>query len=405
MHDVIIAGAGLNGLTIALALSSHRARTPLDVLVIDAGDPASPVTADFDRRGSAITDASRNLLATVGAWEEAASFAERMRKVEVVDGPDGSAPVLLSFGRAGAGAAAFIIENHHLLSAVRAAALRSPAISFLGNTAIEAVERQPGSVTTITADGRNQKARLLIAADGRASAIRRMAGIETVGWPYRQAGIVLAIEHELPHHGIAEERFLPAGPFATLPLPGNRSTLVWTEAETRAREIVALDHASLGGELMRRLNPRLGNLKGWSPAQSWPLSLMLARSFTAERTALVGDAAHVIHPLAGLGYNLGVKDAAALAEVVTEAAREGRDIGAPDVLERYAMWRRADTMTVAAATDVLNRLFSNNNAALKVVRDAGLMAVDRLAPLKSAFVLEAAGFGGAPPKLLNAEAL
>jgi 2-octaprenyl-6-methoxyphenol hydroxylase len=405
MHDVIIAGAGLNGLTVALALSSFTARTPLDVLVLDAGDPAAPVTADFDRRGSAITDASRNLLATVGAWDEAAPFAERMRKVEVVDGPEGSAPVLLSFEREATGAGAFIIENHHLLSAVRAAAARSPAISVIGNATIEAVERRPGCVTAVTAGGKRYKARLLVAADGRASPIRRLAGIETVGWSYRQAGIVLAVEHEQPHYGIAEERFLPAGPFATLPLPGNRATLVWTETEVRAREIVALDHAKLGDELRRHLNPRLGDLKAWSPAQSWSLSLVLAKNFTAERTALVGDAAHVIHPLAGLGYNLGVKDAAALAEVVTAAAREGRDIGAADVLERYAMWRRADTLTVAAATDALNRLFSNSNAALKAVRDAGLMAVDRLAPLKSAFLLEAAGFGGAPPKLLNAEAL
>jgi 2-octaprenyl-6-methoxyphenol hydroxylase len=405
MHDVIIAGAGLNGLTVALALSSYRARTPLDVLVLDAGEPLQPVTAETDRRGSAITDASRNLLATVGVWDEAAPFAERMRKVEVVDGPAGAAPVLLSFGQDVRGAAAFIIENHHLLSAVRSAALRSPAIRIIGSAGIAAIEQRPASVAVTTANGERYSARLLIAADGRNSPVRRMSGIDTVGWPYGQAGIVLTIEHEHPHHGIAEERFLPAGPFATLPLPGNRSTLVWTETEDRAREIVALNHTDLGRELTGRLNARLGALKDWSPAQSWPLVLSLAKSFTTTRTALVGDAAHVIHPLAGLGYNLGVKDAAALAEVVTAVARQGGDIGASDVLERYAVWRRADTLAVAAATDGLNRLFSNSNAALKVVRDFGLMAVDRLSPLKSAFVAEAAGFGGAPPKLLNAEAL
>jgi 2-octaprenyl-6-methoxyphenol hydroxylase len=405
MHDVIVAGAGLNGLTVALALSSYTARTPLDVLVLDAADPHRKVSAEMDRRGSAITDSSRNLLSAVGAWDQAEPFAARMMRVEVIDGPAGRAPVLLSFGSGKAGAAASIIENPHLLAAVREAAVRSPAIRIQGLSGIARLDHEPGSICVTTTGGDRHRARLLVAADGRSSPVRRMLGIETVGWSYGQSGIVLAIEHEHPHHGVAEERFLPSGPFATLPLPGNRSTLVWTETEARAREIVALDRVNLGVELEKRLNPRLGKLKDWSQVQAWPLELSLAKSLTTTRAALIGDTAHVIHPLAGLGYNLGVRDAAALAEVVTEAARDGRDVGASDVLERYASWRRADTLAVAATTDLLNRLFSNDNALLKMFRDAGLIAVDRLAPLKSVFVNEAAGFARHTPKLLNAEAL
>jgi 2-octaprenyl-6-methoxyphenol hydroxylase len=235
--------------------------------------------------------------------------------------------------------------------------------------------------------------------------MRQEAGIETVGWDYRQCGLVLTIEHEFPHHGVAEERFLAPGPFATLPLPGNRSTLVWTERPERAQELMQLSHDEVGRELASRLNPRLGKLVSWSPLQSWPLLLQLARQLTAERLALVGDAAHVVHPLAGLGFNLGIKDTAALAEVVIDAARAGGDIGAPDVLERYAQWRRADTLSVIAATEFLNRLFSNDSSALKLLRDTGLKAVDRLAPLKGAFVREAAGLSGAMPKLLTAQPL
>lgn len=405
MHDVIIVGGALNGLTTALALAGHRSRTPLDVLVIDGGDPSRPPSAEADRRGSAITDASRNLLVTVGAWDAIAPHAERMRAVEVVDGPDHAAPVLLSFGDAGQDASAYIVENHNLLAGIRLAVERSPAIRIKGRATVSAIERQAGRVLVTLEDGTRHGARLLVGADGRSSRVRQEAGIETVGWSYNQCGLVLTVEHEYPHHGIAEERFMPPGPFATLPLPGDRSTLVWTERPERARELMQLAHADVGRELVTRLNPRLGALLSWSPLQSWPLVLSLARQFTAPRLALVGDAAHVIHPLAGLGFNLGIKDTAALAEVVTEAARAGSDIGAPDVLERYAQWRRADTLSVIAATEFLNRLFSNDSSSLKLLRDAGLRIVDRLSPLKGAFVQEAAGLAGATPKLLSAQPL
>lgn len=405
MHDVIIVGGALNGLTTALALAGHRSRTPLDVLVIDGADPSRPPSAEMDRRGSAITDASRNLLTAVGAWDAIAPHAERMRSVEVVDGPEHSAPVLLSFGDSGSDASAYIVENHNLLAGIRLAVERSPAIRLCGNAKVATALREPGRVLVTLEDGSTHSARLLIGADGRHSRIRQEAGIDTVGWDYRQCGLVLTIEHAYPHHGVAEERFLPPGPFATLPLPGNRSTLVWTESPERARELMSLPHADIGRELAARLNPRLGALISWSPLQSWPLMLLLAKQFTAPRLALVGDAAHVVHPLAGLGFNLGIKDSAALAEVVTDAARAGSDIGAPDVLERYAQWRRADTLSVIAATEVLNRLFSNDNSGLKLLRDAGLRAVDRLAPLKGAFVREAAGLAGTMPKLLSAQPL
>jgi 2-octaprenyl-6-methoxyphenol hydroxylase len=254
-------------------------------------------------------------------------------------------------------------------------------------------------------DGASLSARLLVAADGARSAIREQAGIARVGWDYDQAGIVTTVAHERDHHGRAEEHFLPPGPFAILPLKGKRSSIVWTETKAEAARLVALPDAEFLAELEKRFGLHLGDLSLAGPRRAYPLGLHVARSFIADRIALIGDAAHVIHPIAGQGLNMGLRDVAALAEAVVDAARLGIDVGAATVLERYQRWRRFDTMAMGVATDGLNRLFSNNSDVLRLVRDVGLGLVDRMPQLKNFFIREAAGLTGDVPKLLRGEAL
>jgi 2-octaprenyl-6-methoxyphenol hydroxylase len=254
-------------------------------------------------------------------------------------------------------------------------------------------------------DGESVWARLLVAADGARSTIRHAAGIATHGWEYGQSAIVTTVGHERDHNGRAEEHFLPAGPFAILPLKGRRSSIVWTEQTSEAERIVALPDAAFHDELEQRFKLHLGEIKVVGARRVLPLGFFVARSFIAERIALAGDAAHVIHPIAGQGLNMGLKDVAALAEVIVDAARLGLDPGAATVLERYQRWRRFDTMTMGFATDGLNRLFSNRSDVLRLLRDVGLGVVERLPGVKRLFIREAAGLFGDVPKLLRGEAL
>jgi 2-polyprenyl-6-methoxyphenol hydroxylase-like FAD-dependent oxidoreductase len=246
---------------------------------------------------------------------------------------------------------------------------------------------------------------LPVAADGGRSRLRERAGIAVHGWSYGQSAIVTTLAHERDHHGRAEEHFLPGGPFAILPLRHNRSSIVWTEHSAEAERFVALPDAAFRDELEKRFGLHLGDITLAGPRRAYPLGLWVARSFIAERMALVGDAAHVIHPIAGQGLNMGLRDIAALAEAVVDAARLGLDPGDATVLERYQRWRRFDTMTMSVSTDVLNRLFSNRSDVLRLARDIGLGLVDRLPPLKRMFMREAAGLTGDVPKLLRGEAL
>jgi 2-octaprenyl-6-methoxyphenol hydroxylase len=254
-------------------------------------------------------------------------------------------------------------------------------------------------------DDATLSARLLVAADGARSAIREQAGIATHGWNYDQSGIVTTVAHERGHNGRAEEHFLPAGPFAILPLKGRRASIVWTETKSEAERIVALPDVEFHAELEKRFGLHLGEIKVVGPRRAYPLGLFIARDFVAERIALIGDAAHVIHPIAGQGLNMGLRDVAALAEAVIDGARLGLDPGAMSVLERYQRWRRFDTAAMGVATDSLNRLFSNNSDVLRLVRDLGLGVVDRMPNLKEFFIREAAGLTGEVPKLLKGEAL
>jgi 2-octaprenyl-6-methoxyphenol hydroxylase len=270
---------------------------------------------------------------------------------------------------------------------------------------VASFESQGGTIAVRLASGDEVAGRLLVAADGARSAIREQAGIANFGWDYEQSGIVTTVAHERAHHGRAEEHFLPAGPFAILPLKGKRSSIVWTEQRDEAERIVALPDPEFLAELEKRFGLHLGDIEVVGPRRAYPLGLMVARSFVAERIALVGDAAHVIHPIAGQGLNMGLRDVAALAEAIVDAARLGLDIGGANVLDRYQRWRRFDTMTMGVATDGLNRLFSNRSDVLRLLRDTGLGIVDRIPTLKQFFIREAAGITGEAPKLLKGEAL
>jgi len=298
---------------------------------------------------------------------------------------------------------AHMVENRDLTAALLAKA-RAEGVD-LRATAVAGCDGGRDHVEARLADGARFDARLIVAADGARSSLRERAGISMVGWSYGQTAIVTTVAHERDHHGRADEHFLPAGPFAILPLKGNRSSIVWTEESAEAERIIALSDEAFYAELERRFGLRLGDIRVAGPRRAYPLGLSVARAFVAPRLALVGDAAHVIHPIAGQGLNMGLRDVAALAEVIVDAARLGLDPGARDVLERYQRWRRFDTMAMGLATDGLNRLFSNRSDVLRFLRDIGLGLVDRLPALKDVFIREAAGLTGDVPKLLRGEAL
>jgi 2-octaprenyl-6-methoxyphenol hydroxylase len=407
--DVLIAGGGFAGLTLAIALRQGLGPS----FSVTVADPALGKSQDLgkrfadDERASAIVAAVRRLFGTLGVWEAVADQAQPILDMVVTDSRLGDAvrPVFLTFaGEIEPGEPfAHMIENRHLVDAL---AEKAKA---------EGVTLRPAAIGNFTYDGERVvaelndgaalHARLLVAADGARSTIRTAAGIAAHGWNYGQSAIVINVAHERDHQGRAEEHFLPAGPFAILPLTGRRSSIVWTETAREAERIVALPDADFHAELEQRFKLQLGEIGVIGARRVHPLGFFVARSFTAERIALIGDAAHVIHPIAGQGLNMGLKDVAALAEVIVDAARLGLDPGAADVLERYQRWRRFDTMAMGLATDGLNRLFSNRSDALRLARDVGLGLVDRLPGLKRLFIREAAGLVGEVPKLLRGELL
>ena len=402
-QGIVIGGGAFAGLALALAL---RQGLGADVPIIVA-DPALAVRPSRDPRATAIVAACRRLFDAIGIWDQVASQAQPILDMVVTDSKleDATRPVFLTFaGHVEPGEPfAHMVENRHLIDALveRAA---SEGVDLRSLPVTDFVSRGDRIDVTL-ADGSTIAASLLVAADGARSKLRERAAIATHGWEYDQSGIVVTVGHERDHHGRAEEHFLPSGPFAILPLTGNRSSLVWTERRSEAARIVALDAEQFHGELERRFGLHLGEVKVLDKARAFPLGYFVARSFVAERLALIGDAAHVIHPIAGQGLNLGLKDVAALAEVVVDAARLGIDIGQADVLERYQRWRRFDTMAMGLATDSLNFLFSNESTLLRTVRDIGLGLVDRMPPLKGMFIRQAAGLAGEVPRLLKGEAL
>lgn len=407
--DILIAGAALNGLAAAVALAGPKALRPLDILILDQADPTKFARDTFDGRASAITASSRRMLEALGVWEAILPHAQPMRDIIITDSKLGAAarPALLHFGEEDHGGepSAHMVENRHLYGALLDAALASPTVRLRTGARIASYSFGPGLVRIGTEAGDEAKSSLLVAADGRASPARQAAGIATYGWSYDQTGIVTTVSHERPHNGRAEEHFLPSGPFAILPLPNNRSSLVWTERSDDARRIIAFEDEAFLAELSRRFGGHLGEIEVVGPRHAYPLSMQIAQSFTGERLALVGDAAHVVHPIAGLGFNLGLRDVAALAESIAEAVKLGLDPGSASVLETYARWRRFDTVMTAMATDGLTRLFSNDNAAVRAIRGMGLRAAGSVGALKGFFMREAAGETGHVPKLLQGEAV
>jgi 2-octaprenyl-6-methoxyphenol hydroxylase len=402
-RDVVIGGAGFAGLALAIALRQGLG----DSFKVTVADPALAYDKSNDPRASAIAAAAHRLFDAIGVWAEVEDQAQPILDMVVTDSKldDAVRPTFLSFGGEVEEGEPFahMIENRLLVDALVAKA-KEHGIE-LRPTAVTSFEAGGNRINVQLADGATLSARLLVGSDGARSQIREQAGIASHGWNYDQSAIVTTVAHEREHHGRAEEHFLPSGPFAILPLTGNRVSIVWTEKTHEAERLVALPDDEFHDELEKRFGLHLGDLTVAGPRRAFPLGLFTARTFIGERLALVGDAAHIIHPIAGQGLNMGLRDVAALAEAVADAARLGLDIGAPDVLERYQRWRRFDTAMMGIATDSLNRLFSNHSDALRLVRDVGLGLVERMPALKRAFIREAAGFTGDVPKLLKGEGI
>ncbi|TQS70278.1 2-octaprenyl-6-methoxyphenyl hydroxylase [Rhodobacteraceae bacterium] len=404
-HDIIIAGGGLNGPTLALAL----AQSGFEVAIIDAAPARARGNEGFDGRAYALAIASQKLLRGLGLWDTLAPQAQPMMDVKASDGApgEGVSPLFLHFDsrELDQSPVGFMLEDRYLSRALSDAMANHAQITVIPDTKVIAQDPQPGHVSVTLDDERTLCARVLIGADGRRSGVAQRAGISREGWDYGQTALVAAIAHEAPHNGIAHQLFMPTGPLAILPLTGNRSSIVWSETRQNATAISALDDADFLGILRPRFGDFLGQIELAGPRFSYPLSLTLARDYAAPRIALIGDAAHGVHPIAGQGLNLGLRDVAALAQVLVDARRRGEDIGAFDVLERYQSWRRFDATTLALGMDTVNRLFSNHNPLLKLGRRLGMGAVQSAPALRRGFMRQAAGLSGPLPRLLKGERL
>lgn len=405
-YDVVISGASAAGLSLALALA-EASEGDLHIALVDRTWPPAAIRNDV--RAYAFSAASRHMLQALGAWPPIAPHAQPVRRIEITDSglDDGIRPTVLTYDNVleDGEPATHIVPAAEIVSALALRVADFLAIDRITPGQITETETDPSGLKLTLADGRTLKTRVLVSAEGRQSALRDKAGIKLIGWSYGQTGIVTWVAHERPHDATAVQHFLPAGPFAILPLTGNRSCITWSEESSEAARILALDDAAFLQEVDKRFGGRLGEITLLGARQSWPLSMHLARAYVADRFALIGDAAHGVHPIAGQGLNLALRDAAALAEVLIEAARLGLDIGNAAVLTRYERWRRFDSAVSTATFDGLNRLFSSDSTVLRAVRDAGLGLVDRMPSIKQMFVTEAAGLSGELPRLLRGEAI
>ncbi len=410
--DVIIAGAGMTGVTLALALADGGLRAVLvDPMPFDA-----QIAPTFDGRASAISFSAFRQWRALGAAPLLEPHAQRIEQILVTDGrtPGAAAPAPLPAhlrfdaaeiaDRCEGEPLGYLIENRHIRAALAATA-QAQGIEVLAPVRVLAVEAGVGAASVTLSDGRVLKAPLVVGAEGRGSVVRRAGGIGAIGWSYGQSGVVATVGLERGHQGVAYEHFLPSGPFAILPLTGDRASLVWTESTARGEALRAASDEPFHAHLMRRFGDFLGRVEVLGPRFVYPLSLQLAERFAVNRLALLGDAAHGVHPIAGQGLNLGLKDAAALAEVLSKAARLGEDIGSLTVLERYARWRRVDTVSNALAFDAFVRIFSNDNSLLRLARGAGMAVVNRIGPARRFFMQEAGGAVGDLPRLLRGESL
>ncbi|HWA42025.1 MAG TPA: UbiH/UbiF/VisC/COQ6 family ubiquinone biosynthesis hydroxylase [Hypericibacter adhaerens] len=421
--DLLIAGGGLVGLTLALALADAG----LSVIVIDSLPAAEREAVGYDGRSSAIAEGSRRVLDGVGVWNRMAPEACPILDIRVSDARVGQPASWLflhydhrelgsaTTGRQRGPASArpapmgYIVENRAIRRALLAAVAARPGIRHLAPAQAQGLVREPGRVRVTLADGGSLTGRLAVAADGRGSPMRQAAGIRLTEWDYPQSGIVCTIGHELSHENVAHEHFLPSGPFAVLPMVddenGHRSSIVWTEKRELVPAIMALSPERFAAEIQHRFGDSLGRIRLLGGRWAYPLRLQHAARYVGERLALVGDAAHAIHPIAGQGLNLGLRDVAALAETLVDAHRLGLDIGLGEPLERYERWRRFDNLMLMAATDILNRLFSNDLPPVRLARDVGLGIVNRVPPLKRLFMRHAMGLVGDLPRLIRGERL
>ena len=411
-YDLIIAGAGLAGATFGLA----AAQGGLKVVLVDPQPFPAQLEATFDGRSTAIAFSTFRMLDALGVGEGLRPHACRMDRILVTDGRRPGAAsgrassAFLRFDadeigdRTDGEPLGYMVENRRIRSAL-AAAVAAAGLEVRAPASVAGVEAGPASARVTLEDGSVLEAPLVVGAEGRTSAVRQAAGIDTVGWGYGQSGVVATVSLGRDHGNVAHEYFLPSGPFAILPLTDRRASLVWTETTRRAEALRAASDEAFQSHLMRRFGNFLGDVTVVGQRFVYPLSLQLAEQLTADRTALIGDAAHAVHPVAGQGLNMGLKDAAALAEVLVEAMRLGEDIGAATVLDRYARWRRFDNAALAAGFDGFVRLFSNDLAPVRLARDLGMAAVNRMAPLRRAFMHEAGGATGDLPRLLRGEAV
>ena len=403
--DVAIVGGSHAGLGLALALVRLAGRD-IRVAIIDRVDVSRRAETPIDPRAFAISAGSRNLLAAIGVWPAVTDQAAPVCGIDISDSALSNAvrPVVLSYDNQidGVQPATFIVPADALRNALLDAAGQTPNIAIIAPATVQGCERLSTGVTVTLQGGTLVHANLLVAADGAKSPLRAAAGIRTVDWSTSQVGLVTTVEHERPHGGRAVQHFLPDGPFAMLPLIGNRTCVTWTENAARGREIAALDATAFSAELERRFGYKLGALQTVGPLALWPLEFHVARTLIARRFALIGDAARSVHPLAGQGLNLGLRDVAALAEAIVDAMRLGLEPADTTALERYELWRRFDSSAAAAAFGALNSVFSNDSMLLRTVRGVGLGLVDRIPALKQLLVMEAAGLTGDVPRLMQA---
>jgi 2-octaprenyl-6-methoxyphenol hydroxylase len=403
--DIAIVGGGLNGPALGLAL----AQIGLRVIIIDRLESDVRKDAGFDGRSYAMALTSTRLLDGIGVWGDVAENAQPMLEIKVTDGRagEGPSPFFMHFDHAEIeeGPMGHMIEDRHLRRALTDATQTTENITLLNGETVIAQDVDASGVTLTLASGKTVRAKLLVGADGRGSGTAMRAGIKRIGWGYSQTALVCAISHEKPHGGVAHQFFMPPGPLAILPLTENRSSIVWSETTENAARINALPDDAYLDVLRPRFGDFLGEISLAGARYTYPLSLSLAHSMVADRVALLGDAAHGVHPIAGQGLNAGMRDVAALAEVIADALRRGQDVGSATVLDQYQIWRRFDNTALALATDSFNRLFSNDSSLLRIARDVGMAAINALPGARRGFIREAAGLTGELPRLMRGKPL
>tara|TARA_R110002094_G_scaffold36900_2_gene49695 strand:+ start:209 stop:1435 length:1227 start_codon:yes stop_codon:yes gene_type:complete len=403
--DIAVVGGGLNGPALALAL----AQIGLRVTVIDSLPATTRAAENFDGRSYALALTSVRLLQSIGVWDAVQENAQPMLEIKVTDGRagEGASPFFMHFDHAEIeeGPMGQMVEDRHLRQALSQAVKAKSNITLMDGETVTAQQTDSMGARLALASGKVLRVKLIVGADGRSSGTAQRAGIKRIGWDYGQTALVCAIAHDRPHQGIAHQFFMPPGPLAILPLTENRSSIVWSETTANAARVNALSEELYLDVLRPRFGDFLGEISLAGARYTYPLSLSLTHSMVADRVALLGDAAHGVHPIAGQGLNAGMRDVAALAEVVADAYRRGQDIGSATVLNQYQLWRRFDNTALALATDTFNRLFSNDNPALRLARDIGMAALNAIPSMRRGFIREAAGLTGTLPRLMRGEVL